>query len=171
MVELGGHRFDLRVHVSSAGQRQATFTLAELPEETVSADTDTLGGDGYGLISRLENRVTNLDRVLATRTARLEVVDAEITNAQRTRTAPFPHQQALTEAHEHLAGIVGQLNAKTTPTQEPGGGQSDTPDPPDASPRPPALRGGAASPSDPSGRARAHPDRPAGKPARTLPPR
>ena len=154
MVDLGGHSFDLRVETTATGQRHAILTMHGLPEESVGADADTLAGDGHGLISRLENRVSGLDRALATRTARLGVLEGEIDNARRTHQAPFPHHQALAEAREQLSGFTERLNAKATAT--PGLDH----EPADHLQRPTALAGPAPSPAgQPAERSRTHPDR------------
>ena len=102
--------------------------LADLPGGVVRLDHRKLPG-GIGLVTRLENRLTGLDKLRLDQQAVLDRQGQEIIRAQAAIGAPFPQQAALTAAKKALDALITELRgdkdekdgAKADPTtRQPG---------------------------------------------------
>jgi hypothetical protein len=66
---------------------------------------------GHGIITRLENRVTGLDKTLAELKAHQQGTAEELTRAQAAVGTPFKHAQALLAARADRAMVTRQIAA------------------------------------------------------------
>jgi hypothetical protein len=90
--------------------------------------------DPTGLITRLENRLTQLEAAKGHTLADIDHARTEITHASTDLGKPFPHAHELTAAHERCRDIDEQLQAAAAPPQPPdneyqaGGRAADEPE-------------------------------------------
>ena len=82
--------------------------LADLPGGAVRLDHRKLPG-GIGLVTRLENRLTGLDKLRLEQQAVLDRQRQEIIRAQSAIGAPFPQQAALMATKEALDALITEL--------------------------------------------------------------
>jgi hypothetical protein len=113
--ELGG--FPLTVTITrTLGQVQATPALEGAPGAELSFTTrDLADADPIGLISRLENRLTQLEAAKAKALADADRARAEIEHANASLGKPFPQAADLAAAHERSRQIDDQLEAAAAP--------------------------------------------------------
>jgi uncharacterized coiled-coil protein SlyX len=119
--ELGG--FPLTVTITrTLGQVQATPALEGAPGAELSFTTRGLtDADPIGLITRLENRLTQLEAAKAKALADVDRARAEIEHANARLGQPFPQAADLTAARDCSRQINAQLEAAATPQPaEPG---------------------------------------------------
>jgi hypothetical protein len=115
--ELGG--FSLTVTITrTLGQVQATPALEGAPGAELSFTTRGLAdADPIGLITRLENRLTQLEAAKAKALADADRARAEIEHANASLGKPFPQAADLAAAREHSRQIDEQLEAAARPVE------------------------------------------------------
>lgn len=105
-VELGGVGFDVTV-LRTLGQDTVLATADGLDDAPVRIEASDLRG--IGAVTRLENRVAGLPRLLeATRESIAQAI-AEREEAERGLEAPFPHAGDLAAARVRLAELDEQM--------------------------------------------------------------
>ena len=72
--------------------------------------TVTLGADVFGNITRLDNALENLPKVLETEQAKLAETNAQLENARTELAAPFAREEELAEKTKRLKGLNILLN-------------------------------------------------------------
>ncbi len=122
--ELGG--FPLTVTITrTLGQVQATPALEGAPGTEISLTTrDLTAADPIGLITRLENRLTQLESAKAKALAEADRARAEIDHANASIGKPFPQAADLAAARERSRQIDEQLEAAAAP--QPAEAESET---------------------------------------------
>ena len=104
---IGG--FQLAADLAHDGREDSiVLRLADLPGGVVRLDHRKLPG-GIGLVTRLENRLTGLDKLRLEQQAILDRQRQEITRAQAAIGTPFPQQDALLAAKKALDDLVTEL--------------------------------------------------------------
>ena len=104
---IGG--FQLTADLAHDGREHTIVVqLADLPGGVVRLDHRKLPG-GIGLVTRLENRLTGLDKLRLEQQAVLDRQRQEITRAQAAIGVPFPQQDALLAAKKALDDLVTEL--------------------------------------------------------------
>ena len=104
---IGG--FELAADLAHDGREHTIVVrLADLPGGVVRLDHRKLPG-GIGLVTRLENRLTGLDKLRLEQQAILDHQRQEIARAQAAIGTPFPQQDALLAAKKALDGLVTEL--------------------------------------------------------------
>ena len=104
---IGG--FQLTADLAHGGREHTIVVqLADLPGGVVRLDHRKLPA-GIGLVTRLENRLTGLDKLRLEQQAVLDRQRQEITRAQAAIGVPFPQQDALLAAKKALDNLVTEL--------------------------------------------------------------
>lgn len=118
VVQLGGHSIDATLTRSARGTIAAALRLHDLPEVGVNTTLNDLG-ESHGIITRLENLITNLPAVHASTTDRLTTTRRDLAEARAGLGQPFPRAGELRTAQERLQTIDDRLTP--TPAASPGG--------------------------------------------------
>jgi hypothetical protein len=105
---------DLPVHVSTLRRPDGPIiaaSIAGLPKAAITISRDDLTSPGHGIITRLENRVSGLDKTLVELKAHQQGAAEELTRAQAAVGTPFKHAQALQTARADRAMVTRQISA------------------------------------------------------------
>ncbi|AEV86815.1 F-box DNA helicase protein 1 [Actinoplanes sp. SE50] len=124
---------------------EVVLSLADVPQSEVSLlPTDLAKAD---LVTRLENRLTNLDTLITKTTTDTERCHQQIERAEQELTKPFRHADAHAEARHRFHTLDAQVRALAAASdQETGVGEPEspttvsTPEPAEAAPEPHAAR-------------------------------
>ena len=114
---IGG--FQLAADLAHDGREDdIVLRLEQLPGGVVRLDHRKLPS-GIGLVTRLENRLSGLDKLRAEQQAVIERQRQEITRAQSAIGTPFPQQDALLDTKNALDALVAELQDKDGRTAGP----------------------------------------------------
>ena len=114
---IGG--FQLAADLAHDGREDdVVLRLEQLPGGVVRLDHRKLPG-GIGLVTRLENRLSGLDKLRAEQQAIIERQHQEITRAQSAIGTPFPQQDGLLNTKNALDALVAELQDKDGRTSGP----------------------------------------------------
>jgi len=105
---------DLPVHASTLRSPDGPIiaaSIAGLSKAAITISRDDLTSPGHGIITRLENRVTGLDKTLAELKAHQQGTAEELTRAQAAVGTPFKHAQALQTARADRDMVTRQISA------------------------------------------------------------
>jgi N12 class adenine-specific DNA methylase len=145
-VVIGATPFALTVTRTFAGP-QLVATMPGLDARRISLDVRDVTSGGLGPITRLENRIAGLDRLLEETRHDLETTRSERAEAREGLGAPFPRTGDLEEAKARLQSIDRQLQAMTKaqdqPTSDEGDSAESVAEPVGDSPESPAPDGAA----------------------------
>jgi hypothetical protein len=115
---LGGFQVTGDVH-RSLGSTQIALSLKGAPGTTIDLPASGLrGADPVGLVTRLENRLTQLEPRKASALADIEHARRQITHARSSIGQPFPHAEELAAARERVREIDEALDRMAQ--QDPG---------------------------------------------------
>ena len=115
---LGGFPVSADVH-RSLGTTKITLSLEGAPGTTIDLPASGLrGADPVGLVTRLENRLTQLETRKASALADIEHARRQITHARDSIGQPFPHAAELAAARERVREIDEALDRMAQ--QDPG---------------------------------------------------
>ena len=115
---LGGFPVSADVH-RSLGTTNITLSLEGAPDTTIDLSASGLRStDPVGLVTRLENRLTQLETRKASALADIEHARRQITHARDNIGQPFPHAGELTAARERAREIDEALDRMAQ--QDPG---------------------------------------------------
>jgi N12 class adenine-specific DNA methylase/SAM-dependent methyltransferase len=107
---LGGFPVNADVH-RSLGSTNITLSLEGAPATTIDLPASGLrGADPVGLVSRLENRLTQLETRKANALTDIEHARRQITHARSSIGQPFPHAEELATARERVREIDEALD-------------------------------------------------------------
>jgi N12 class adenine-specific DNA methylase len=107
---LGGFPVSADVH-RSLGTTNITLSLEGAPGTSIDLPASGLrGADPVGLVTRLENRLTQLETRKANALADIEHARRQITHAHSSIGQPFPHAEELTTARERVRQIDEALD-------------------------------------------------------------
>ena len=147
---IGG--FQLAADLAHDGREDSiVLRLADLPGGVVRLDHHKLPG-GIGLVTRLENRLSGLDKLRLEQRAVIDRQRHEITRAQSAIGTPFPQQGALLATKRALDALITELRDKNaapaTTASGPAGaaGPRGRPGPKRSGPHPPARGPGRRQP-------------------------
>jgi hypothetical protein len=116
--ELGGFAVSADVH-RSLGTTKIVLSLEGAPGTTIDLPASGLrGADPVGLVTRLENRLTQLETRKANALADIEHARRQITHARDSIGQPLPHAEELTAARERVREIDEALDRMAQ--QDPG---------------------------------------------------
>ena len=116
--QLGGFPVNADVH-RSLGTTNITLSLEGAPGTTIDLPASGLrGADPVGLVTRLENRLTQLETRKASALADIEHARRQITHARSSIGQPFPHAEELAAARERVREIDEALDRMAQ--QDPG---------------------------------------------------
>src|SRR5205823_5639468 len=103
--QLGGFPVSADVH-RSLGTTNITLSLEDAPGTTIDLSASGLrGADPVGLVTRLENRLAQLETRKASALADIEHARRQITHARDSIGQPFPHAEELATARERVREI------------------------------------------------------------------
>jgi hypothetical protein len=120
-----------------------TLTLAGVPRSETRVEFTELRADRpLGIVTRLQNRASDIDRTTAQIQAQIDTLAAEADRARTQYAQPFPHRAALYAARQRSAELEAEL-ANTDTDQQPG---QPTP-PPTAGTVTSSRRAGPAAPT------------------------
>ena len=115
---LGGFPVTADVH-RSLGTTNIALSLEGAPGTTIDLPASGLRGvDPGGLVTRLENRLTQLETRRASAVADIEHARRQITHARSSVGQPFPHAEELAAARERVREVDKALNRMAQ--QDPG---------------------------------------------------
>jgi len=115
---LGGFPVTADMH-RTLGTTSITLSLEGAPGTTIDVPAVGLRGtDPVGLVTRLENRLTQLETRKATALADIEHARRQITHARSSIGQPFPHTAELAAARDRVREIDDALDRMAQ--QEPG---------------------------------------------------
>jgi N12 class adenine-specific DNA methylase len=115
---LGGFQVNADVH-RTLGTTNITLNLESAPGTTIDLSASGLrGADPVGLVTRLENRLTQLETRKASTLADIEHARRQITHARSSIGQPFPHTAELAAARDRVREIDEALDRMAQ--QEPG---------------------------------------------------
>ena len=116
--QLGGFPVSADVH-RSLGTTKIALSLEGAPGTTIDLPASGLrGADPVGLVTRLENRLTQLETRKANALADIEHARRQITHARSSIGQPFPHAEELAAARERVREIDEALDRMAQ--QDPG---------------------------------------------------
>ena len=116
--QLGGFPVNADVH-RSLGTTKIALSLEGAPGTTIDLPASGLrGADPVGLVTRLENRLTQLETRKASALADIEHARRQITHARSSIGQPFPHAEELAAARERVREIDEALDRMAQ--QDPG---------------------------------------------------
>ena len=119
VVRLAGHSFDANLRLGLyGGEDRVELRLSALPQVRVPVDlTET----GHGSITRAENAVAGLPKVLDRAHEQIQHAEHEIGEARRSIGAPFARADELRTARDRLAQIDAKMSAKSGVPEKRGG--------------------------------------------------
>lgn len=112
-AELGGHVFDLSV-TSSLGRTVATISLRAAPQDVfIREDAMTLAGmssdTGFGIVTRLHNKLSDLEASLESAESRLALVQRDKVSAEMNLGKEFAKMPELLQARRRVAELQQEM--------------------------------------------------------------
>jgi len=125
--QLGG--FDLTAHSFPAGDKvYLELTLDAVPRGSTSLTRDELrDANPTGLITRLENKLTGLERLGEQITADTERQLAEAQRARAQQSKPFPQADQLLQVRAHVEQLQRELQELADPAAQAAASAADSP--------------------------------------------
>ena len=111
---MGGHSFDGHARLSWIGEDATQLRMSDVPEVVVDV---ALGDTGHGVITKVENAIAGLPRVLTDAHERLERAKGERDSAAEALGAPFARAQELADAQAELEDIDRKMSASQRPPE------------------------------------------------------
>ena len=111
--EIGGFAVHARTR-TQLGQLVVELDLDGIPAAPIRVAPSDLTNGELGVVTRLENRVEGIDRLISLCHETIASAEATREDATRNRDRPFKHGDALDQARAHLASIDAQLAPEET---------------------------------------------------------
>lgn len=115
--------FEIHAELSSGtvlgSQPNVVMHLDGVPRSRVIVTRDEFLQGGVGLITRLENRASGIERTISEVQATIDESTATVADVDERAGAPFKHAAELDAAKERMRVVTEQLDALARPAPEP----------------------------------------------------